>query len=486
MDDLQNEKNYLFNIKLAKMIGLHQMLDPETVKYRGVNIYHIAMVGVFLYVIVTSVIMILSGLYYWSVNIPISMDYFCKLVFAWYVMYKMFFVIRHSNDMWNCLSITRYDFTSFGNRNRHIVYRWRERLAWLTKIYAFTYFMACFSYLAFTLAFNKDKSPVKNHDGSIGYYRQNILNLYIIVSDETYNGNYWMFYIVESFGPYFLTISLLIFDYLLITLCFSICCQMQIICSAFDSVGHKALLHHHSSIDYKVENIKISPNEHDLIYEELKTIIKDHQLVKKKNEDFFKLFRQIILLHIFVSSLMVIALCFTFIMSFSSDERFKTSKVSLQRILCLIPSILFQIFMLCYLIDNIHNQNDALIFALYSSNWTEMDMKCKKLILMTMNLNNADNKKLKFTSTKIVNLEMFFKTMGNCYTVISVLFMGGEVGGMYGMGETKTDMDGLVLKKWAGATWYICDWYGWKDVEWMPRIKKVWQLPDAFLFKNNR
>lgn len=34
-------------------------------------------------------------------------------------------------------------------------------------------------------------------------------------------------------------------------------------------------------------------------------------------------------------------------------------------------------------------------------------------------------------------------------------------------GETKTDMDGLVLKKWAGATWYICDWYGWKDVEWV-------------------
>jgi len=38
-----------------------------------------------------------------------------------------------------------------------------------------------------------------------------------------------------------------------------------------------------------------------------------------------------------------------------------------------------------------------------------MNMKCKKLILSTMKLNNTNNQKLKFTRTKIVNLEMFFK-----------------------------------------------------------------------------
>jgi len=54
-------------------------------------------------------------------------------------------------------------------------------------------------------------------------------------------------------------------------------------------------------------------------------------------------------------------------------------------------------------------KKDSIIFALYSSNWTEMDMKCKRLILLMMKLNNANHKKLKFTRTKIVNLEMFFK-----------------------------------------------------------------------------
>lgn len=38
-----------------------------------------------------------------------------------------------------------------------------------------------------------------------------------------------------------------------------------------------------------------------------------------------------------------------------------------------------------------------------------MDMKNKKLILYAMRMNNSNNFKIKFTVTKIVNLEMFTK-----------------------------------------------------------------------------
>jgi len=117
--DVWNEKNHFFNIKLAKITGLYQMLDPETVKYRGRNVYHILMACVLVYMSFISMILMLSGLYYWTDNIPISMDYFCKTELCMYIIYKMWFIIHHSNDIWNCLSITWYDFTSFSNRNRH-------------------------------------------------------------------------------------------------------------------------------------------------------------------------------------------------------------------------------------------------------------------------------------------------------------------------------------------------------------------------------
>lgn len=48
-----------------------------------------------------------------------------------------------------------------------------------------------------------------------------------------------------------------------------------------------------------------------------------------------------------------------------------------------------------------------------------MDMKCKKLILLTMRMNNANYKKLKFTRTKVVNLEMFFKV--NTINIITII-----------------------------------------------------------------
>jgi len=38
-----------------------------------------------------------------------------------------------------------------------------------------------------------------------------------------------------------------------------------------------------------------------------------------------------------------------------------------------------------------------------------MGMKCKKLILLTMQLNNANQKKLRYSRSKIVNMEMYFK-----------------------------------------------------------------------------
>lgn len=47
------------------------------------------------------------------------------------------------------------------------------------------------------------------------------------------------------------------------------------------------------------------------------------------------------------------------------------------------------------------------MFALYNNNWIDMDLKSKKLILCAMIINNANQLKLKFTSTNIVNLEMF-------------------------------------------------------------------------------
>ncbi|VVC36724.1 Hypothetical protein CINCED_3A012535 [Cinara cedri] len=61
-----------------------------------------------------------------------------------------------------------------------------------------------------------------------------------------------------------------------------------------------------------------------------------------------------------------------------------------------------------------HQNKDSIIFALYSSNWTDMDVKTKKLILLAMKMNNANQLKMKFTNTKVVNLEMYSNVSMPC------------------------------------------------------------------------
>jgi len=50
---------------------------------------------------------------------------------------------------------------------------------------------------------------------------------------------------------------------------------------------------------------------------------------------------------------------------------------------------------------------------MYSCDWTSMDLKFKKLLLSSMQLNDADKLMVKATPTKIINLELFVKVGNN-------------------------------------------------------------------------
>lgn len=56
-------------------------------------------------------------------------------------------------------------------------------------------------------------------DGSVGNYHQNLVNLYFLVTDNTYNAHYETFYFIESLYTTCLAILFLVFDILLVTLC---------------------------------------------------------------------------------------------------------------------------------------------------------------------------------------------------------------------------------------------------------------------------
>ncbi|KAL5239913.1 hypothetical protein ACI65C_007323 [Semiaphis heraclei] len=245
----RNEEHDVINIKVAKLIGLYQMLDPGTIKYQGRNVAQIIMASVLLILTALSVMFGMGILNYWTTNLPLSIDYIWKLINTTLLIYKMRFIIHCSDDLWDDLSITRYDFTSYDNPNKHnILDHWRDRTVLYTTIYFMVYMISAVFFIILSLTFNEDKLPVTNQDGSIGYYRQNVLNFYLLASDETYNSHYCMFFVIEGAVAFLLTLLFIIFDVLLFTLCFGVCCQMAVLSYAFESLGFKLPCDHNSSV----------------------------------------------------------------------------------------------------------------------------------------------------------------------------------------------------------------------------------------------
>ncbi|XP_060873805.1 uncharacterized protein LOC132947516, partial [Metopolophium dirhodum] len=406
--DIWNENNHVYNIRLAKLSGVFQLLNTASIKFLGRNVYHILMTIIMLFVCAVAMVLIVSSPYYWSDDILVGVDYGWKGIAALYLSFKVWNIVYHSDDIWDCLTVTRYDFTSQSLRNRHILDHWRERSVWITNKIAIMYLMALVFFACNSLLFCDDISTVKNHDGSVGNYRQNIFNLYLIVTDETYNAHYYTFYFVELFFVVCLVMLSFVFDFLLATLCLAVSCQLQMIKASFASVGYKSLSDPHTPIIGNKDERKNLSNEHDLIYDEIISIIKDHQAVMKKYYELLIIFKRLMLLQVFYSSISLIVIWVIFIMIFKTEDKFIASEVTTVKMICAIPTISYQLIIVCYLFDNLHKQKDSIIFALYSSNWTEMNMKCKKLVLLTMKINNANQKKLKFTRTKIVNLELFY------------------------------------------------------------------------------
>ena len=72
--------------------------------------------------------------------------------------------------------------------------------------------------------------------------------------------------------------------------------------------------------------------------------------------------------------------------SFSNEERFETSEAAVKKMCCLIPSILFQIYMVCYLFGNIHDQVIWIhyLFSIFISCWSGIYVLWIILVFITI------------------------------------------------------------------------------------------------------
>lgn len=117
--------------------------------------------------------------------------------------------------------------------------RWRRRAMRMScAMFAiFTVPLGFFSVSPF--AFDGTVATVRNRDGSHARYRTNIYNMYLAVSsDAVYNRHFGTLYLVELTVHLLYCVSTTVFDMAVISVCFSICRQLNTVRSAVQSLGH--------------------------------------------------------------------------------------------------------------------------------------------------------------------------------------------------------------------------------------------------------
>jgi len=238
----QGGEKQLFNVNLAKIIGLYQILDPRTVRCCGYNVIHIVMTFFALYLGFMSIAVGANGAYYLNnVHIP-SLLYLIGSICLYNVCYKTYVIIRYSERIWDCLSVTRFNFAK---HERHdggrLLDAWRNRSIHVTYVYVSINIIMILSFVTIATVFNGTIVEFENRNGSSSNYRINVLNIHLLAlfDDAKYNRHFGLFFFLEGMIVAITIILNLMLDVILITLSLALICQLQMVCTAFESLGHK-------------------------------------------------------------------------------------------------------------------------------------------------------------------------------------------------------------------------------------------------------
>lgn len=231
------DNQYVIDIKLLKYLGVYQILEPNTKKICGYNAHHIVSVFIGLPMIIVTMLCPF-GLYNLLNDITAFILYLGSVNNYLFSCYKMFSIAKHSKEIWACIDVTRRDFMRYRNYNRNVFNYWQKYTLRVMYSYLSVVLPPVLVWFLSPCVLRNTTVAYRNMDGTYSKYRMNIINLYLVVSAETYNRNFYKFYFLELTtycGFYYFSV---LFDILMGMLCFALSCQLETIADGIHSLGY--------------------------------------------------------------------------------------------------------------------------------------------------------------------------------------------------------------------------------------------------------
>ncbi|CAH1711324.1 unnamed protein product [Aphis gossypii] len=411
------EESTIVDNRLFKAICLHQILNPTHGSNRYYRIAILACIWMSIVVQITQLV----GLYYAVNDLQRFAFTTTVVVNSFLSLAKAYVLMANVDRLRDGLEAARYEFTSCGSRDQRTVRRARAALSTLVRTFTVFSYVTCFFWMLNPLSAIGEFLPLTNADGTVSHYRVTIYNYWLPVSATVYNTTtVWaLTYAIEMTVCFFNVNTWLLFDSYVLTMCFTFKAHFRTLSASYATIGHldtfRSLTPHASDDNF----IKTGNNNTLNCYDELINHLLDNQRIIKKYDEFFEVIKPVILFQIIGGSYTVITL--TFLTSLTYLMGFSIISIPVSKAFFGFLVLNFQLYLYCYVFNHIETEKSAVNFGLYSSNWTAMDLKFKKTLLLAMNMNSAHRRVMKVIPRSIINLELFAKMMNITYSIVSVL-----------------------------------------------------------------
>jgi len=230
-----DDKNYIINLKLMKITGFYQLINPHTSKYFGFNFYKVGAALEVMFGII-SMLLLCSSSYYYLDNTNELMSHFMLIVAIFFSTFKISWVSKKSEMIWNNLDMTSINFLSYTGHKQEILQTARAKSISTTIIFVILWSSVTVAW-SISPFFIKDVYLNVKFNDEIRRFRYNSLNYVYPITEESYNENFLYFYVVEMLQVIFWGHGTVAYDTFVISICISIAFQLKTIAVSYTSLN---------------------------------------------------------------------------------------------------------------------------------------------------------------------------------------------------------------------------------------------------------
>lgn len=231
--------NTAMDVWLFKAIGLYHLLRPCNSISVGHGYRTIALVALWL----TFGLQVMQ-----VVRLYLTLGDFQLFLFTTVIsinglvsLYKGYVIVTNADKLWTVLDVARYRFTSCGYRDKTKLRRCGKTMSiWLRTYVVFNYILLTI-WALFPWVMN-DHVPFVKLDGSVGHYRQTMINMWFPVSENVHNWTpvWTLINVVETVFASISVISWIMFDCYVLFTCMVLSVQFRTMSTAYEMLGQES------------------------------------------------------------------------------------------------------------------------------------------------------------------------------------------------------------------------------------------------------